>query len=211
LKPHTARRPRGRPAKTFFHRIALHGWDTQHFTFTYKYPVLRRWLAARISARKRILAIGCGRGELERDLEELGHSVVSLDFSFAMVRAATARYKLKAVVQADAHHLPFHAATFDMVILPESLGYLEAEVALREVARVLKSRGRLMLTTYPLHQLAHAPYQKLSVNALTELLDQAGVRVQEQRFLRIGRNAITDMFPDDNCDLLYFLGRKKTR
>jgi hypothetical protein len=66
-----------------------------------------------------------------------------------------------------------------------------------------------MLTTYPLHQLAHAPYQKLSVNALTELLDQAGVRVQEQRFLKIGRNTITDMFPDDNCDLLYFLGRKK--
>jgi ubiquinone/menaquinone biosynthesis C-methylase UbiE len=210
LKPHSARRPRGRPAKTFFHRIALHGWDTQHFTFTYKYPVLRRWLAARMPAGKRILAIGCGRGELEQDLEKLGHSLVSLDFSFAMVRAAVTRYKLKAVVQADAHVLPFRAAVFDVVILPESLGYLEAGVALREAARVLKSRGRLILTTYPLHQLAHAPYQKLSVHALAELLDRTGIRVQEQRFLRIGQNAIVDMFPDDNCDLLYFLGRKKT-
>lgn len=149
-------------------------------------------------------------GELERDLEKLGHPVVSLDFSFAMVRAAVTRYKLRAVVQADAHLLPFRAAIFDVVILPESLGYLEADVSLREAARVLKSRGRLMMTTYPLHQSAHAPYQRLSVDAIAGLLDQAGFRVQEQRFLRIERNAITDMFPDDSCDLLYFLGRKKT-
>ena len=210
MKQRNSRTIQGRPASAFFHRVALRGWDADHFTFTYKYPVLRRWLVARIVSRKKILAIGCGRGELERDLARLGHHIVSLDFSFAMVRAAATRYKLPAAVQADAHELPFSAGSFDLVLLPESLGYLEAEVAFREAARVLKSPGRLMMTTYPPHQAAHAPYKKLSVEVITDLLTQAGFVVQEQRFLVIRQRSITEIFPDEGCDLLYFLAKKRT-
>lgn len=200
---------RGRPASAFFRRVALKGWDADHFTFTYRYPLLRRWLTAQVSGRKTILAVGCGRGELERDLVRLGHHVVSFDFSFAMVWAAAMHYKLKAVVQADAHVLPFRAASFDLVILPESLGYLEAAVAFREAARVLKNSGRLLMTTYPPHQAAHAPYKKLSSEAIADLLQQAGFIVQEQRFLVIRHRAITEMFPDEGCDLMYVLAKKK--
>jgi ubiquinone/menaquinone biosynthesis C-methylase UbiE len=199
----------GRPASAFFRRVALKGWDADHFTFTYRYPTLRRWLSAQVSGRKTILTVGCGRGELERDLIKLGHRVVSLDFSFAMVWAAAVHYKLQAVVQADAHLLPFRAASFDLVILPESLGYLEAEIAFREAARILKNTGRLMMTTYPPHQAAHAPYKKLSSEVIADLLQQTGFAVQEQRFLVIRYRAITEMFPDEGCDLMYVLARKK--
>lgn len=198
----------GRPASAFFRRVALKGWDADHFTFTYKYPALRRWLSAQVPGGRTILAIGCGRGELERDLARLGHYVVSLDFSFAMARAAATRYRLKAVVQADAHVLPFRAASFDLAILPESLGYLEAAAAFREAARVLTTHGRLMITTYPPHQAAHAPYKKLSMEAITELLHQSGFAIQAQRFLVIRHRAITEMFPDEGCDLMYVLAKK---
>jgi ubiquinone/menaquinone biosynthesis C-methylase UbiE len=202
---------RGRPASAFFRRVALKGWDANHFTFTHKYPPLRRWLTAQVSGRKTILAVGCGRGELERDLVRLGHHVISLDFSFAMVWAAAMHYKLQAVVQADAHVLPFRAASFDLMILPESLGYLEAEVAFREAARILKNTGRLMMTTYPPHQAAHAPYKKLSSEAIADLLQQAGFIVQEQRFLVIRHRAITEMFPDEGCDLMYVSAKKRVQ
>lgn len=127
-----------------------------------------------------------------------------------MVWAAAVHYKLRAVVQADAHVLPFRAASFDLVILPESLGYLEAEVAFRETARVLKKTGRLMMTTYPPHQAAHAPYKKLSSEAIAEILQRTGFVVQAQRFLVIRQRGITEMFPDEGCDLMYVLARKKT-
>lgn len=199
----------GRPASAFFRRVALKGWDANHFTFTHRYPTLRRWLTAQVSGRKTILAVGCGRGELERNLVRFGHQVVSLDFSFAMVWAAAVHYKLRAVVQADAHVLPFRAASFDLVILPESLGYLEAEMAFRETARVLKKTGRLMMTTYPPHQAAHAPYKKLSSEAIAEVLQRTGFVVQAQRFLVIRQRGITEMFPDEGCDLMYVLASKK--
>ena len=48
-----------------------------------------------------------------------------------MLRAAAQRYRLKTLVQADAHDLPFASGSFDFVLLPESLGYLEAEPAFR--------------------------------------------------------------------------------
>lgn len=200
---------RGRPASAFFRRVALKGWNANHFTFTHRYPTLRRWLTAQVSGRKMILAVGCGRGELERNLVRFGHQVVSLDFSFAMVWAAAVHYKLRAVVQADAHVLPFRAASFDLVMLPESLGYLEAEVAFRETARVLKKTGRLMMTTYPPHQAAHAPYKKLSSEAIAEILQRTGFVVQAQRFLVIRQRGITEMFPDEGCDLMYVLASKK--
>ncbi len=126
-----------------------------------------------------------------------------------MVWAAAVHYKLRAVVQADAHVLPFRAASFDLVILPESLGYLEAEMAFRETARVLKKTGRLMMTTYPPHQAAHAPYKKLSSEAIAEVLQRTGFVVQAQRFLVIRQRGITEMFPDEGCDLMYVLASKK--
>ncbi|MGE0681824.1 MAG: class I SAM-dependent methyltransferase [Candidatus Binatia bacterium] len=199
----------GRPASAFFRRVALHGWDADHFTFTYKYPVLRRWLAARIVSRKKILAIGSGRGELERDLARLGHHLVSLDFSFAMVRAAAMCYKLQAVVQADAHALPFDVASFDLVLLPESLGYLQADVAFREAARVLKKRGRLMITTYPPHLPAHAVYKKRSLGEIVVLLHQADMVVDQYRFLTIKRAGIGEELAEEESDLLYLLARKR--
>lgn len=199
---------RGRPALAFFGRVARQGWDARHFTFTCRYPSLRKWLAAQIVQPSRLLAIGCGRGELERAFEKLQHTVVSLDLSLPMLRAAAQRYGLKALVQADAHDLPFVSASFDIVLLPESLGYLQADVAFREAARILKKRGRLMMTTYPPHVSAHSVYKKRSLDEITALLHQEGLVVDQHRFLTIKRAAIGENLTEEECDLLYVVAKK---
>jgi ubiquinone/menaquinone biosynthesis C-methylase UbiE len=158
---------------------------------------------------KTLAAVGCGTGELERTLEKQRHKVVSLDLSFPMLRAAARRYSLKSLVQADAHKLPFAAASLDIVLLPESLGYLEAEVAFREAARVLKKRGRVMMTTYPPHVHAHSVYKKRSLREITELLHQAGLIVDRYRFLMIKRTAIGETLSEEECDLLYVVAKKR--
>jgi ubiquinone/menaquinone biosynthesis C-methylase UbiE len=209
LETPTARKFRGRPARSFFRRVAQQGWDADHFTFTGKYPALRKWLASQIVRPSTILTIGCGTGELERTFEKLGHTVVSLDLSFPMLRAAAQHYDLKALVHADAHALPFASASFDLVLLPESLGYLEAEVALREAAHVIKRRGRVMMTTYPPHLSAHVVYKKRSLDTITSLLPHSGLAVDQYRFLTIRRLAIGETLTEEDCDLLYVMAKKK--
>jgi len=203
-----AQRLRGRPALAFFGRVARNGWDKEHFTFTCRYPALRKWLAAQIVQPSRLLAIGCGRGELEKFFEKFQHTVVSLDLSLPMLRAAARRYGLRALVRADAHDLPFASSSFDFVLLPESLGYLQADVAFREAARVLKKRGRLMLTTYPPHVPAHSVYKKRSLSEITALLEQAGMAVTQHRFLTVKRAAIGEALAEEKCDLLYIVAKK---
>lgn len=204
----TTQKFRGRPALAFFGRVARRGWDKEHFTFTHRSPALRKWLTSRLVKPGRLLAIGCGRGELEKSFEKLQHTVVSLDLSLPMLRAAARRYGLKAVVQADAHDLPFASASFALVLLPESLGYLQADVAFREAARVLKKRGRLMMTTYPPHVSAHSVYKKRSLDEITALLRQAGMVVDQYRFLTIKRAAIGETLAEEECDLLYVVAKK---
>ncbi|HXG22372.1 MAG TPA: class I SAM-dependent methyltransferase [Methylomirabilota bacterium] len=211
MKTRTAPRFRGRPALAFFGRVARQGWDKRHFTFTYKYPVLRRWLALQLSRPSTLLTIGCGRGELESDLEKFQHRVVSLDLSRPMLRAAAQRYGLTALVQADAHRLPFAPASFDYVVLPESLGYLEAAIVFREAARVLKRRGRLLMTTYPLQVPAHAAYKKRALAAITDALFEAGLVLDRRRFLTIKKTAVGEALKEEACDLLYVAAKKCNR
>jgi ubiquinone/menaquinone biosynthesis C-methylase UbiE len=156
----------------------------------------------------RLLTIGCGTGELEKTCEKLQHAVVSLDLSLPMLRAAARRYGLKALVQADAHDLPFASASFDIVLLPESLGYLQADVAFREAARVLKKRGRLMMTTYPPYLPAHSVYRKRSLGEIAVLLHQAGMVVTQHRCLTVTRAAIGEDLSEEACDLLYVVAKK---
>jgi ubiquinone/menaquinone biosynthesis C-methylase UbiE len=209
LGAHITRKFRGRPALAFFGRVARQGWDADHFTFTCRYPALRQWLALQLSKFRTILAIGCGTGELEKILARQHHHVVSLDLSLPMLRAASQRYSLKSLVQADAHVLPFASASFDVVLLPESLGYLEAEVAFPEAARVLKKRGRLIMTTYPPHLSAHAVYKKRSLIDIAFLLSRAEMAIDQYRFLTITRSAIGEDLSEELSDLLYVAAKKR--
>src|SRR5262245_50038683 len=124
-----------------------------------------------------------------------------------MLQAASRR-RLQFVVQADAHELPFAATSFDIVLLPESLGYLDAAIVFHEAARVLKKRGRLLITTYPPYVPAHAAYTKRSLNVITGLLNQAGMVVDQYRFLTVTRTAIGEALTEEQCDLLYVVAKK---
>ena len=133
----------------FFDRIANQGWHkSDFFTYTWKYPALRGWLIAQLrSSEKRILSIGCGSGELERDLIKTGRNIVALDIAHDMLRAASRR-GVKNLVRADARQLPFADGSFDTVMFMESVGYFDAGIVLRQVRRVLNPRGRLIITAY---------------------------------------------------------------
>lgn len=121
--------------------------------------------------RGRVLDLGCGTGQLGHRLRRMGARVVGCDFSAGMLRAARARDRQVACVQADALHLPFAGAAFDAVVSTQAFHWFpDQPAALREIARVLRPGGVFVLTVVR--------------PALTSLgwIMEAGARVLRQPF-----------------------------
>ena len=106
---------------------------------------------------QRILDVGCGGGREAVPLVRSGFSVVAMDVSAAMVRAATAHATASGVsfraVVASAAALPFRPGAFDGVAM---LGQVIAHVpgrhgrigALRAAWHALRPGGTLIVTTH---------------------------------------------------------------
>jgi SAM-dependent methyltransferase len=90
--------------------------------------------------------LGCGEGRVGRDLLALGHRVLAVDLSPAMVRA-TASHPDRPVpaVVADSRRLPLPAGSADCVVAFMSLHDTDDfAVAIAEAGRVLGPGGRLI-------------------------------------------------------------------
>ena len=100
------------------------------------------------------LDLGCGRGELVRFLSESYQTAVGLDYSIDALRLA------RDIVPADRAHLtqanvcflPFADNTFRLVFALDLVEHLypeELDATLREVERILRPGGRLIVHTMP--------------------------------------------------------------
>ncbi|WP_368744595.1 class I SAM-dependent methyltransferase [Desertibaculum subflavum] len=99
---------------------------------------------------RRVLDVGCGDGALAVDLLRRGAEVTGIDVSSAMIEAAKRRAAgLRGDIAfeiADARKLPFPDASFDVVTAITILCFIEdAQPVFREIARVLRPGGRLVI------------------------------------------------------------------
>ena len=97
------------------------------------------------------LDAGCGTGFLSFELAVRGHRVTGVDFAPAMLAEARRKAAERAVSirfeEADAEHLPFPAASFDLAISRHVLWTLpHPEAAIDEWIRVLRPGGRLVVS-----------------------------------------------------------------
>jgi ubiquinone biosynthesis O-methyltransferase len=98
----------------------------------------------------RVLDVGCGDGELAIELRTRSATVIGVDASAAMIDAAKVRAKEHkadiAFRTATAEDLPFLAEQFDVVTAITILCFIDdAAPVLREIARVLRPGGRLVI------------------------------------------------------------------
>ena len=102
---------------------------------------------------RRTLDLACGEGRVSRDLKGLGHSVVGIDRSPAMLAAAHEADPEIETRLGDAASLPFEDGSFDLVVAFMSLQDIEDfEGAIGEAARVLEPNGRFcMAIVHPLN------------------------------------------------------------
>lgn len=98
------------------------------------------------------LEVGCGEGRVTRDLEQAGHDVIAIDASPTLLAAAAAFEGTRSCYAvANAAHLPFRDAAFDLAVAYNSLMDMDdMPRTVREVARVTRPGGHLCIcVTHP--------------------------------------------------------------
>ncbi|MBN1314325.1 MAG: methyltransferase domain-containing protein [Anaerolineales bacterium] len=114
---------------------------------------------AGIKEGMRVLDVGSGRGEIVRQCARLGAHAYGIDFSTSanilareLLTSEIPGLRWTGVIQSDAKYIPFPSNYFDRVLMFDIVEHLypqELYQALREVRRVLKINGRLIVHTAP--------------------------------------------------------------
>lgn len=112
------------------------------------------WRQAVINALKpapgqTILDLAAGTGTSSNALARSGAAVVACDLSEGMLEVGRSRYPHLEFVLGDATNLPFDDGTFDAVTISYGLRNVEdPELALREMLRVTKPGGQLLVAEF---------------------------------------------------------------
>lgn len=112
--------------------------------------------AALVPPVNRLLDVGCGEGSLIGLLEGKARLSVGLDCSFVAAQKASAKGLRVQCADLNAHHPPYRDSVFDAVTCVDVIEHvLDPRHLLRELARVLRPSGILVLTT---PNIRHYPF-----------------------------------------------------
>jgi ubiquinone/menaquinone biosynthesis C-methylase UbiE len=177
----------------------LYDIEEQHWWALGMRRAMRELLRASLTGRTglRVLDAGCGTGYMLHYLQQhysLTGTPVGIDLSpyalkFCQQRGASA------LAQASVVHLPFQAASFDLVLCLDTLQHLSPAgadcLAVAEFARVLRPGGVLYLRTNsalghaPLHGTDPHQYRRYHLTTVTGLLMAAGLVVERATYLNM--------------------------
>lgn len=146
--------------KEYYEKEA-HLYDTEFYINEGKYPTLRfrhNYILKMISAidiakNAKILDVGCGPGEMVKDLIQFEREIYGIDIANEMVQIAKERIKNESVNQTqvviaegDIEKLNFENNFFDVIICSGVVEYLKDDVVwLAEIKRTLKPNGYLII------------------------------------------------------------------
>lgn len=126
-------------------------------------------------ARGRMLDIGCGTRRYEWIFKDAVHQYIGLDWPQLESRALPD-------VMGDAMMTPFADASFDVVLATELMEHLPSpEAFLREVARLLKPGGAVIMSVPFLEPLHEEPrdFYRFTPHSLRLLLGQQGFSIRK--------------------------------
>jgi demethylmenaquinone methyltransferase/2-methoxy-6-polyprenyl-1,4-benzoquinol methylase len=130
--------------------------------------------ALTLKAGERVLDLAAGTATSSAALAKTGAHVVGVDFSLGMLKVGTGRGV--DLVAGDALRLPFADASFDAVTISFGLrNTADVQVALRELRRVTKPGGRLVVCEFS--HPTWSPFRTVYVNYLMRLLPAVATKV----------------------------------
>jgi len=158
--------------------------EDRHFWFIQTRAMVRDALLREgITPQSKLLDIGCGTGGTMHVIHDIC-SPSGIDMSLQALEYATKKIDAP-VAQADATVLPFTENTFDFAIALDVIEHIQNDVqVLREIKRVLKPGGKLVLTV-PAHQYLFSTHDKslhhvrrYSRQLLKSRIEESGLQIQ---------------------------------
>jgi len=101
------------------------------------------WLAG--GDAKVVLELGAGTGKLTRELVDQGHAVFATEPDEAMLAVLRERVPEVSAKVATAEEIPANDRSVDVVVVAQAFHWFDHDVALPEIARILKPGGHLAL------------------------------------------------------------------
>ena len=98
-----------------------------------------------------VLDIGCGDGEMMKNIKKIGAHLIGVDSSPAMISLANKKKEHSRIIQSDARKIPFLDNQFDGVIISLVLHELknnDGKKIVQEAARVIKKGGVLVVVDF---------------------------------------------------------------
>lgn len=132
--------------------------------------------ALQLKAGERVLDLGAGTGVSTEELARSGAYVVGLDISLGMLAVGRRARPKVPLVAGDALNLPFADATFDAVTTSFVIrNVANTPAALRELARVTKPGGRLVICEFS--HPTNGPFRKVYLQYLMRSLPAVARKV----------------------------------
>ena len=151
------------------------GWDQQHSPENER-EIQKLVSKLNIEKGSRILDIGCGTGALLPHLaKNMGKNgkLFALDFSLEMLTKAKQKKIAKniAYINADAQYLPFKENCFDYVTCFATFPHIDdQQKSLLEMARTLKSKGKVFVLHLSSREKINAFHSKLDKSVARDFL-----------------------------------------
>lgn len=140
-----------RPLFELLYRNRALYWLASTIPFAGQWRAWQRLALPRLAGHD-VLEVGCGLGTLLADMARAGYRCQAIDRSPQMAAAARDRLRRQrippgaaTVTVGDVRRLPFADAAFDNVVSTFPTEYIFDRAALREIARVLRPSGRLVI------------------------------------------------------------------
>ena len=167
--------------------------EQSHFWFRGFRQYMRPTLAAAVRGvpRPRVLDCGCGTGSNLEMLRPIGNA---FGFDVTSTGVQFAREHGHRVARASIGMIPFQDAAFDLVTAFDVFQCLPADVehdAIREVARVLKPGGRLVMNVAALdilhgrHSVLSEEVRRYTPSRLRALVEGGGFRIDRLTFTHL--------------------------
>ena len=129
----------------------------------------------------RLLDVGCGMKPYESLLTQRESRYYGTDWPVTMEGSYGG--STRADFFSDSMVLPFPEGTFDTIVSTQVLEHVrQPEIVIREMARVLKPSGILILSapmTWPLHEEPH-DYYRYTLHGLRHLLEEADFEILDE-------------------------------
>lgn len=133
-------------------------WKRRNFhecaDFAYKWPCLKKYIPSK--PKLKILDFGCGAGQIIEQMCTINPSSTyyGVDVSTSLINNNKKKFpECQFRTIRDGERLPFSSNFFDFILAADSIEHVHnTEIAFTEFARILKPKGRIVITT-PYHGL----------------------------------------------------------